>query len=225
MQNIVFFIVGCIQLTIAIIGTRDIRKHFSWYAVCVLIVVYGLAYDNFALASGALFGVSDLTRTLNTPRYIIHGLFTPTMMIAAWGVLRWKGVSWAANRVWHSLLCLLATAMILLGSYVDILNLTLAPSQENGVVRYVNEFHLFKGPPIPAVLTIVVVLILGGIVWRKFKWPWMFVGALLMFFGAASPILIFQNLGEIAIAASLVATIIWANGGFAMRAKTVAPAS
>jgi len=225
MQNIIFLVVGLIQLIIAFIGTRNVLKHFSWYAVLVLIVVYGLAYDNLSIASGAVFGVSETTRLLNVPRYVIHALFTPGMMIAAWGILRWKGVKWAGNRLWHSLVCGLATALILLGSYVDILNLTLVPNETNGVVRYVNDFHLFRGPPIPAVLTIIVVLVLGGVVWRKFKWPWMFVGALLMFFGAAAPVILLQNIGEIAIAAGLVTTIIWANGGLSARPAPVAQPS
>lgn len=225
MQNIIFLVVGLLQLTIAIIGTRNVIKRFSWYAVLVLIVVYGLAYDNLAIASGAVFSVSETTRLLNVPRYVIHALFTPGMMIAAWGILRWKGVKWASNRVWHSLLCILATALILLGSYVDILNLTLVPNEANGVVRYVNDFHLFRGPPIPAVLTIIVLLVLGGVVWRKFKWPWMFMGALLMFLGAASPVILLQNLGEVAIAGGLTASIIWANGGFSARSVPIAQPS
>ena len=49
MQNIIFIIVGFIQLGIAIYGTMQVRRHFNWYALLVLIVVYGLAYDNFVI--------------------------------------------------------------------------------------------------------------------------------------------------------------------------------
>lgn len=209
MGNIIFTLIGLIQLGLAVVGTRDVTRRFSWYALLVLLVVYGLAYDNLAIAAGSVLGEGDLTRLLNAPRYYIHALFTPAMMIAAFGALRLAGVGWAQSRVWHTVVCVLATGLILLGGYVDILNLALVPQMEDGVLRYVNDFHLFKGPPIPAVATIVVVLVFGGVLWRKQKWPWLFVGALLMFFAAAQTRLpIVANLGEIAFAGGLVATMI-----------------
>jgi hypothetical protein len=214
MLNIIFLIVGVIQLAIAIVGTRDVRKYFSWYAVLILIVVYGLAYDNLAIAAGATLGEGDLTKTLNWPRYAIHTLFTPTMMIAAFGIARRAGVRWAQGRAAHTTVCVVATAMILLGSYVDILNLHLVPQSADGVLRYVNDFEFMKGPPIPAVLTISVVLVFGGFLWRQIKWPWLFVGAVVMFISAGfMRFPIAQNLGEIAFAAGLVFTMIKVSGG------------
>lgn len=214
MLNVVFLVLGILQFIVASIGTRDVRRNFSWYAVLVLIVVFGLAYDNVAIAAGAVWGEGDLLKTLNAPRYWVHALFTPAMMIVAFGALRLAGVGWAQSRLWHTVVCVLATVLILLGSYIDILNLTLVPETENGVLRYVNDFHLFKGPPIPAVVTILMVLIFGAVLWRKIKWPWLFLGSLVMFLAAAAtgfPII--QNVGEIAFGAGLVFTMIRVQGG------------
>jgi uncharacterized membrane protein YhhN len=88
------------------------------------------------------------------------------------------------------------------------------PETENGVLRYVNDFHLFKGPPIPAVVTVLVVLIFGAVLWRTIKWPWLCLGSLLMFLTAAAtgfPLL--QNVGEVAFAAGLVSTMIRVHSG------------
>lgn len=224
MTGIIFILVGIIQLTTASIGARHAQRHFSWYALLVLILVFGLAYDNFVIAAGAVLSEGDLLKALNVPRYLIHSLFTPTVMIAAFGALRFAGVGWAQSRLWHTVVCVLATSMILLGSYVDVLNLTLFPATEGGIVRYVNDFHLFKGPPIPPVVTIIVVLIFGVVLWRKIKWPWLFAGALLMFIAAAAtgfPLL--QNIGEVAFAAGLVSTMIRVHGE--VRSPASAPAA
>lgn len=225
MLNVVFLVLGILQFIVASIGTRDVRRNFSWYAVLVLIVVFGLAYDNVAIAAGVFLGEGDLLKALNAPRYWVHALFTPAMMIAAFGALRLVDVGWAQSRLWHVVVCGLATVLILLGSYIDILNLTLVPETENGVLRYVNDFHLFKGPPIPAVMTIVVVLIFGAVLWRKIKWPWLFLGSLLMFLAAAAtgfPII--QNVGEVAFAAGLVSTMIRVHGGARVSRPTTAQA-
>lgn len=214
MQNVIFAVVGLVQLGIAIYGTQKVRKFFSWYAVLVLIVVFGLAYDNLAIASGALFGVGALTKALNALRFWVHALFTPAMMIAAFGALRMTGSSFAQSKVWHTVVCVLATALIILGSYTDIINLNLVLVQDGGVLKYVNDFEFLKGPPIPAVVTIIVVLIFGIIMWRNIKWKWLFIGSLLMFIAAPMASMpLFQNIGEIAFAAGLVTTQIRAAQG------------
>lgn len=207
MQNIIFIIVGLIQLGIAIYGTREVRKHFSWYAVLVLIVVYGLAYDNISIALGAYIGEGSLTKALNAPRFWVHALFTPAMIIAAFGALRMTGSKFAQSKTWHTVICLIATALIALGSYIDIINLNLVLVQDGAVLKYVNDFEFLKGPPIPAVLTIIFVLVFGIIMWRNIKWPWLFVGALIMFIAAPMANMpLFQNIGEIAFATGLVTT-------------------
>ncbi|MEN9562619.1 MAG: hypothetical protein RIR73_863 [Chloroflexota bacterium] len=214
MQNIIFVVVGFIQLGIAIYGTMQMRKHFNWYALLVLIVVYGLAYDNFVIGLGATIGEGDLLKSLNVPRFWVHALFTPAMMVASFGALRMTGSNFAQSKAWHIIICTLATVLIALGSYIDILNLDLFFNPNGVVARYSNGFEFMKGPPIPAVLTIIVVVIFGVVIWRNIKWPWLFVGALLMFIAAPmASIPIMQNVGEIAFAAGLVTTQIRAARG------------
>lgn len=214
MINLIFVLVGLTQLGIAIYGTRQLRKHFNWYALLVLIVVYGLAYDNLVIASGSVLGEGAPLKALNAPRFWVHALFTPAMMISAFGALRMTGSKFAQSKVWHSLICILATALIGLGSYMDILRLDLVFSPEGGVTKYSNAFVWMKGPPLPAVMTILVVLVFGIIMWRNTKWVGLFVGALLMFISAPmADMPIFQNLGEIAFAAGLVTTQIRAARG------------
>ncbi len=213
-MNILFVVVGLVQLGIAIYGTVQVRKFFNWYALLVLIVVYGLAYDNLVVAAGGALGEGTLLKALNTPRFWVHALFTPAMMISAFGALRKTGSKFAQSKVWHIIICTLATALTVLGSYIDILNLDLVFSPEGGVTKYSNAFELMKGPPIPAVVTILVVLIFGIIMWRNVKWKWLFVGSLLMFIAAPMASMpFFQNVGEIAFAAGLVTTQIRANSG------------
>ncbi|HNC91885.1 MAG TPA: hypothetical protein PL000_23430, partial [Anaerolineales bacterium] len=125
--------------------------------------------------------------------------------------LRMTGSAFAQSKVWHIIICVLATALITLGSYIDILNLDLVFSPEGGVTKYSNAFELMKGPPIPAVVTILVVLVFGVIMWRNAEWKWLFVGSLLMFLAAPMASMpLFQNVGEVAFAAGLVTTQIHA---------------
>lgn len=211
MQGLNFLIVGLTHLVIAVYGTFQIRKRYSIYALLVLIVVYGLAYDNLSIAVGAILPEGDLLRALNVPRYWIHALTTPTMIISAFGALRLTGSKFAQSKVWHVVICLVATALIGLSSYENIIHLTLAPEVQGGVTRYVNTFDLLKGPPISPVVTITLVLIFGIVLWRNVKFPWLFAAALVEFLAAgAMGFLLLQNLGEIAFAAGMVVTQVFA---------------
>jgi hypothetical protein len=211
MQGLNFLIVGLIQLGIAIYGSVQIRKRFTVYALLVLIVVYGLAYDNLVIAAGVVLPQGDLLRALNVPRYLVHALTTPTMIISAFGALRLTGSKFAQSKTWHAVVCVMATILIALGSYIDIFNLTLVPEVENGVTRYTNTFELFKGPPIAPVGTIILVLIFGVVLWRNTKFPWLMVASVVEFVAAgAIGFMLIQNIGEIAFAAGLVATQIFA---------------
>jgi len=214
MQSFIFLIVGLIQLSIAVYGTKQLRNHFNWYALLVLIVVYGLSYDNIVLASGAVLGEGGTLKALHAPRFWVHALFTPAMIIAAFGALRMTGSNFGKSKTAHIVICVIATALIALGSYIDILKLDLVYESESGIFKYVNQFVLMPGPPIPAVMTILFVLVFGVMMWRNIKWPWLFVGSLLMFIAAPmASIPIFQNVGEIAFAAGLVTTQIRAARG------------
>jgi hypothetical protein len=214
MQSLIFLIVGIIQLSIAIYGTREVRRFFNWYALLVLIVVYGLAYDNFVIGLGATLGEGPLLKALNAPRYWVHALFTPAMIIAAFGALRMTGSRFGQSKTAHIVICVIATGLIVLGSYIDIVKLNLVFEVDGGVSKYANDFVLLPGPPIPAVLTIIFALAFGVMLWRNIKWPWLFVGSLLMFIAAPmASIPIFQNIGEVAFAAGLVTTQIRAGLG------------
>ncbi len=213
MENALFIVLGLMQLGIAMYGTVQIRKQFNWYFALVLAVTFGLAYDNFAIASGGFLGQGELLKNINAPRYWVHAFLTPAMMIACFGALRLSGSKFAQGKTWHIIICVLATAMIGLGAYIDVFNLTLVPEVDGNVLRYVNDFHPLKGPPIPSVTTILVVLVFGIILWRNRKFPWLFAASLFMFIaaGAGASLLALQNVGEVAFAAGLVATQVFAN--------------
>jgi hypothetical protein len=123
-------------------------------------------------------------------------LFTPMIMIFAFGVARRVGLSFAQSKGWHVAICVLATVMILLGVYEELLHMNLVPIADGGTLRYKNQP---AAPPIPAIMTIIVVMILALFVWVKTKKPWYFLGTLLMLILApmAGKFVWAGNLGEI----------------------------
>lgn len=180
----------------------------SSYTVLLLLVLAGLVYDVFVIALGRFVGEGSFLKTLNAGRFIVHALLTPAMMIFGFGVLRKAGVGWAQSRTTHIILCIVVTLLIALGAYSDIFQLDLQPSLVMDALRYTNEGGI-KGPPIPAVLSIIFLLVAGITLWRKTGWWWLAAGAIFMFIAAGAgmgDMFYIGNLGEVVLGLGNVLT-------------------
>ena len=171
--------------------------------IVVALVMGGLLYDNTVLALGNLIGPGDTLRFLNAPRYWVHALFTPLVVLYAYMVARRCGLPWANGRArWW----IAGTAvLVLFGVVTDGVRLRLRFEETAGVGRYVNE--AVKGPPLAALATIAVVLFVAVRLWQRGYAGTMFGFALLMFVGAGAgatnPLV--GNVGEVFFMLSLLA--------------------
>ena len=209
MAGIAHALIAAAQMGLAVFGMAGARRNPSLAIGLVVAVVLGLAYDNAVLALGAVLDAGALLEALNTPRYWVHGLLTPTIIWVAITALALAGHPVGRSRLWRGSAGVLTIAMIGLGAWIDAIGLDLQPTDDQGITRYVNGFEPLAGPPLASVVTILVVLVAGTILWRRNRWPWLAVGATVMFISAAipGPILLIQGLGEVAFAAGLIATL------------------
>jgi hypothetical protein len=207
--GIVHALIALVQLALGAFGIQRARNNPSLAILLVVAVILGLAYDNAVLALGAALDAGSALEALNTPRYWVHGLLTPLTMWAAFATLAPAGHPAGSSRVGKAMVATLTVGMVALGVWIDVFGLDLEPITEQGTTRYVNEFEPLAGPPLASVVTIVVVLIVGILLWRRVGWPWLAAGATVMFLAAAvpGPILVLQSVGEVAFAAGLVFTV------------------
>ncbi|MFC1464641.1 MAG: hypothetical protein ACFLMY_07320 [Candidatus Brachytrichaceae bacterium NZ_4S206] len=234
MFTLIHILFGAAQLALAVVGIRHWLVHRSSYGLIAILVIAALVYDNLAIAAGALLGEGDALKAVNTPRYIFHSLLTPLLIIFACGVARRAGLQWSQSRAMHAAFCILATLLVAYSAYVDVINLRLEPARFHDTLRYSNEFSLLKGPPLPAFITMIVLVVVGAMVWIRTRWPWLFAGALAMLIlaGAGTRAITVANLGEVFLSAALVATVIAMDGRIPeaararspQRASTTAPA-
>jgi len=116
------------------------------------------------------------------------------------------GIKWASSKIAYSIFGFLTLGLIGLGVHDDVVNLTLVPEIENGLLRYVNDNSV--GPPIPAIVTIVVMMVVAAFIWRRRKWSVLCIGSILMFIaaGAGASIILLANFGELLLSGSIVWT-------------------
>jgi hypothetical protein len=168
-----------------------------------------LFYDTLIIGIGKFIGEGDLLKTLNAGRFYVHALLTPTMMIFGFGVLRKAGIKWAQAKTAHIILCVITTLLMVLGAYSDILQLDLQTKMVADTLRYVNEGGL-KGPPLPAILTIIFLIVAGISLWRNTGWMWLAIGAAVMFIAAGAgmgELFYVGNLGEVILGFANVYTV------------------
>lgn len=185
---------------------RLFLQHRHPATVPLLIVLFGLIYDNAVLASGAWIGHGEILDRLSVPRFFMHAFGTPLLMLSALGLVRRSGADWARRGVVAGGLVAFTLAMIAVGVEADLLRLDLVAKEQAGVISYGNAST--AGPPIAPVATIVVLIAAGMVVWRRNGGLWLLAGAVAQFVAAAigDAIVIAGNLGELALLAGLIVT-------------------
>jgi hypothetical protein len=168
------------------------------------LVAAGLVYDNGVVAAGRLIGEGGLLMALNHPRFVIHALLTPLLIVTAVGLARACGAGWARARAVHVLAWCLALGLVGYGLVAEVYGLELAAAPEGDALRY-SAAH--TAPPVPAIVTVVALLAAGLATVRR-GGAWMAGGAAAMFAASAvhSAPMAIANLGEVAFLAGIAMT-------------------
>jgi hypothetical protein len=205
MLTALYLFAAAIQVALAVMMWRLHQRSRSPYALIPLLVMLALVADNFIIGIGRFIGAGDTLKALNAIRFITHALFTPWMIVFTLDFARRAGLQWACTNWAKYLFWGLAIAMCLLGVYADIVLLRMEPVIDAETLRYRNAGHP-PGPPLPAIVTILVMTIAGLSLWRKTKSPWVFAGALIEFICApiGFRIPIAGQFGEIAFCGAML---------------------
>ena len=206
MMSIYFLLYALAHIALFGWALRLFLQHRHPATVPLLIVLFGLIYDNAVLAGGAWIGHGEVLERLSVPRFFMHAFGTPLLMLSALGLVRRSGADWARRGVVAGGLVALTLAMIAVGVEADLLRLDLVAKEPAGVVSYGNAST--AGPPIAPVATIVVLIAAGMVVWRRNGGLWLLAGAVAQLVAAAigDTIVIAGNLGELALLAGLIVT-------------------
>jgi hypothetical protein len=192
-------------------------------ALLTAMIAGGLIYDNLIISLGTTIGIGPLLQTLSWPRFAMHALLTPFMIIAVTQVAVAGGIRWAASTRWRVIAWLLVAAMLVYGALEHLIGLQTFPACFDGILRYTTnlspshfcyegqEAVAGAGPPIPSIIGNIITLAVGIGLWRSHGWPWLAGGALLMFAAAGIPIGTYgmsaSNGGEAILLLSFAVTI------------------
>ena len=166
----------------------------------LLINSFGLIYDNLILGIGSWVPMHIL-EILSVLRFVLHALFTPTMVLTGLYIANENNLSWAVSPTMHRFTALVVVLLVLVGIKEHLLDYETYPvCLQNGLVHYsAIEVHPHLhcdgfsypdrydqvGAPASAISTIMI-LILMGIQVALVGDGWLLLGSLFMFVAAAA---------------------------------------
>lgn len=205
------YIFGLFAMAYVAVFIWGILKHNRTASAVLFLVILALIYDNGILALGHVIGEGELLEMLSAARFWLHGVFTPTLILFSYFVMREANLGFAQKMWVGALFVLLMVAAWVVEFIVELKDLTLGVQESYGVVSY-SSVETASGPP-PMILLVLLALLIAAIflVWKR-QWWWMLGGAVIMTIGSAVPIDIgsdaITNLFELILIVSLMHTAI-----------------
>jgi hypothetical protein len=154
--------------------------------VILAVVIFGLMYDNLILSLGNVVSNHQLLYGFSLPRFLMHQLILPWIILAAFDEIRMLGHGWAQIGRARVGAVILSVIVMVLGILTRLIPMHLQLTIMDGVTRFVDVAA--KGPPIVSIVSIGFVTILGITIWRRNHFPWLFLAGLLVFIGEGIPV-------------------------------------
>lgn len=221
MATLIFATYAIAHFSVAVFALRILRRYAAPGALIIAVLSIGLIYDNGLIALGSSIGIGDTLETLSWPRFILHAVVTPFMIIAVVQVAIAGGIQWLNTRAAWTGIWVLTAAMVGYGIY-ELTILELQPACFGGITRYTSSASPAQfcfegqqqlpgvGPPIPSILAVFLIMGFGAVLWKRHRWPWFVLGGLQMLLAASVPFsqfgLIPGNGGEVILQFAFVAT-------------------
>ncbi|BAL87048.1 hypothetical protein AMIS_18280 [Actinoplanes missouriensis 431] len=199
MVSVLFGLIAVAEIALLGLVIALRRRQPDWTLSLLVLVILALIYDNVVVAIGSTLGEGSLLRSLSLPRYVTHALLVPLLIMVAVGLGRHHGVRFLAGRVVPAAFGALTLLLIAAGAWADIVTLDLEPTRYADTLRYTNAAA--NGPPVPAVIAILVMIGIGVALLVRARWPWLLAGGVVMFAaaGAGAAVLWLSNLGELVL--------------------------
>lgn len=181
-----YLIYTLLNLILLIWGITLSFKTKRLSVVILAAVLFGLMYDNLILTLGNFVSNQQLLYGLSLPRFILHQLILPWIILAVFNEIRLLGHGWAQTGRARIGAVILSVIIMVLGILTRLIPMHLELTIVDGVTRFVDVAT--NGPPIVSIVSIGFATIMGITLWRRNHFPWLFLAGLLVFIGEGIPV-------------------------------------
>ncbi|WP_320777938.1 hypothetical protein [Streptomyces sp. CRN 30] len=207
-MSLLFAALATGQLVLAVAAVRYWRVAPGRSTVIPALICAALVWDNTVIALGSTLGTGTVLEALSVPRFVLHAFLTPLLVVWSLAAAEHAGIRWALRGRVRAVTAALTGVLIAAGVLHDVLELSLEAERWQGTVRYANAAASPVGP-LPAIVTGLVVLVAGIVLWRRAGFPWLAVTAAVMVVvsGAAAQVPVLGNAAEVVLDVGILLTV------------------
>jgi hypothetical protein len=157
-------------------------------------ILAALPYDTALVGLGRWIGPGETLAALSGPRFMLFNLSLPLLIVVSAGLARQAGVGWLQSRVAMGTACAVATAFIAWewrgiltmpvtypACWEDTLRYTLSVIPSQACTPGQAGVGVPGSLPKAGLLALPAVLVAGGLVWWRRRWPWLLAGSVVSF--------------------------------------------
>lgn len=178
----IYFTASLVLLAWTILLWRKTRAMGLAFVAAVLV---GIGYDTLLIGTGALIGPGTLLMALNWPRFLLHALLTPLLLVAALDLASRAGLEWARQSSTWLAVWSVVGGLIVLDIATDLVGLELVPRYFQGTLRYAEAVTI---PPIATIAVVCLLVIGSAFFWYGTGWPWLFAASMLTLASGGVPV-------------------------------------
>jgi len=228
MYSIGYVLIAIVDMALLVWAISICRRFPTLSVILSTVPLTLLWFDNATVALGSTLGDGQPLLAMNYVRFLGHYTLLPAAIIAIGAMAQQAGFKIAQSKLFLAAFCIIAIyfsfhdlylfsqSNFYASCFADTFRYTTYISQETACGPDAEIGVGFKIMPFPALTLSLMTLILGGFLWWRRSWKWLFlgaVGALPLFaipYGPTGGI--FGNVGEPIITGMTLATAAWLSG-------------
>lgn len=173
-----------ISLIVAGVSFNLWSQYPSIDKLLLVLVILGSLYDGLVISIGRFLNHESLLKRLNWVRFLAHSLCVPFLIVVVARLVHGLELdrSMGINLyVWSWGVAILLVGLDL---WVNVRHLELRSVQYKGTVRYIPKQTFI---PLPTIVTMVAVAMVGWVLLQDIQWPWLWLGSMGVILGNAIP--------------------------------------
>ena len=165
------------------------RRRIAW--LFLLLFIASLIFGNAVMSLGGLNDLNQWTgkglwlERLHRSRLAVHALCFPLLIYLTYDLVKRTGLEWAQRPGLNLAVWAITFILIVTQCGAGVFRRPMTPVVFSGMVYYREAG--FSELQFPIILILVFVIAFGSILFRRLGSPWLALGAIVMFLGAAAP--------------------------------------
>lgn len=185
MAAIFLSLITLCQIALAAWSLRLLSRCRNAGAALLAIIVIAMAFGAIVLSAGRPLGEGAWLAGLSRARFLLDATLLPLLIIVTFEMVRGADLEWTRHRAVSLAVRAVAIALAAIGLKPLVSPPPIAPVVFAGILYYRQVGD--AGLRLPMMIAWALVVAFGLILFRRINWPWLALGAIVMFLGDIAP--------------------------------------